>query len=90
MLEGVSWLPPGSTMPPAGSPPVLGERRCRPVVLDEWRRTLDNGRIGAFEEGNPSFHHGFETAIDRLSTAGWGPTTGEGGCLPARASPCER
>jgi hypothetical protein len=31
------------------------------------RRTLDNGRIGAFEEGNPSFHQGSETAIDRLS-----------------------
>lgn len=30
-------------------------------------RTLDNGRIGAFEDGNPSSYQGFETAIDRLS-----------------------
>jgi hypothetical protein len=29
--------------------------------------TLDNGRIGAFEDGNPSFYQGYETAIDRLS-----------------------
>jgi hypothetical protein len=29
--------------------------------------TLDNGRIGAFEDGNPSFYHGFENAVDRLS-----------------------
>jgi hypothetical protein len=30
-------------------------------------QTLDNGRIGAWEEGNSSFYQGFETAIDRLS-----------------------
>jgi hypothetical protein len=30
-------------------------------------QTLDNGRIGAWEEGNPSFYQAFETAIDRLS-----------------------
>ncbi len=30
-------------------------------------QTLDNGRIGAFEEGNPSFYDAFETGIDRLS-----------------------
>ncbi len=30
-------------------------------------QTLDNGRIGAFEGGNPSFYQGFETTIDRLS-----------------------
>jgi hypothetical protein len=30
-------------------------------------QTLDNGRIGAFEEGNPSFYNGFVNLIDRLS-----------------------
>jgi len=30
-------------------------------------QTLDNGQIGAFEGGNPSFYQGFETTIDRLS-----------------------
>jgi hypothetical protein len=30
-------------------------------------QTLDNGRIGAFEDGNPSFYEAFESAIDRLS-----------------------
>lgn len=30
-------------------------------------QTLDNGRIGAFEGGNPSFYNGFEGMIDHLS-----------------------
>jgi hypothetical protein len=30
-------------------------------------QTLDNGRIGAFEVGNPSFYNGFLSTIDRLS-----------------------
>jgi hypothetical protein len=30
-------------------------------------QTLDNGRIGAFEGGNPSFYNGFLNTIDRLS-----------------------
>ena len=30
-------------------------------------QTLDNGRIGAFEVGNPSFYNGFLSAVDRLS-----------------------
>ncbi|HYA01341.1 MAG TPA: hypothetical protein VEK76_13485 [Candidatus Binatia bacterium] len=29
--------------------------------------TLDNGRIGAFQGGNPSFYSAFEGVIDRLS-----------------------
>ncbi len=30
-------------------------------------QTLDNGRIGAFEGGNPSFYNGFVNLIERLS-----------------------
>jgi hypothetical protein len=30
-------------------------------------QTLDNGRIGSFAGGNPSFYNGFLSAIDRLS-----------------------
>jgi hypothetical protein len=30
-------------------------------------QTLDNGRIGAFEGGNPSFYNGFLSVVDRLS-----------------------
>jgi hypothetical protein len=30
-------------------------------------QTLDNGRIGAFEGGNPSFYNGFLNLIERLS-----------------------
>lgn len=30
-------------------------------------QTLDNGRIGAFEDGNPSFYDAFASVIDRLS-----------------------
>ena len=30
-------------------------------------QTLDNGRIGAFEGGNPSFYNGFLNTVDRLS-----------------------
>lgn len=30
-------------------------------------QTLDNGRIGAFEGGNPSFYNGFEGVINHLS-----------------------
>ena len=32
-------------------------------------QTLDNGRIGSFEGGNPSFYNGFLNTIDRLSPA---------------------
>jgi hypothetical protein len=30
-------------------------------------QTLDNGRIGSFEGGNPSFYDGFLNVVDRLS-----------------------
>ena len=30
-------------------------------------QSLDNGRIGSFQGGNPSFYNGFENAIDKLS-----------------------
>lgn len=30
-------------------------------------QTLDNGRIGSFQGGNPSFYNGFQTAIDKVS-----------------------
>lgn len=30
-------------------------------------QTLDNGRIGSFEGGNPSFYNGFLTTVNRLS-----------------------
>jgi hypothetical protein len=30
-------------------------------------QTLDNGRIGAFQGGNPSFYEGFQGTIDRLA-----------------------
>ena len=30
-------------------------------------QSLDNGRIGAWEVGNPSFYTGFDSVVDRLS-----------------------
>jgi hypothetical protein len=36
---------------------------------DSGCKTLDNGVIGAFELGNPSFYQSFESLIDELSPA---------------------
>jgi hypothetical protein len=34
---------------------------------DSGCQTLDNGKIGAFQGGNPSFYRGFVSMIDRLA-----------------------
>jgi len=55
-----------------GAVAVIGFSYPGRVDVGLWYRTggcqtLDNGRIGAFEGGNPSFYGGFESGIDRLS-----------------------
>ncbi len=55
-----------------GSVAVIGLAYGGRADVGLWYRTsgcqtLDNGRIGAFEGGNPSFYVGFEGVIDRLS-----------------------
>lgn len=64
----------GVVMCPAdlGSVAVIGLTYAGRADVGLWYRTsgcqtLDNGRIGAFEVGNPSFYTGFEGAIDHLS-----------------------
>lgn len=66
--------PSGTVACPAdfGSVALLGFRYAgRPDVGLWWTtsgcETLDNGRIGAWEVGNPSFYNAFEGAIDGLS-----------------------
>jgi hypothetical protein len=73
--------PSGTFFCPAdfGAVAIIGFSYPDGVDTGLWYRTsgcqtLDNGRIGAFQGGNPSFYNAFESVIDRLS-----PPAADGG-----------
>jgi hypothetical protein len=74
VIDSISTIAPhGVTSCPAaiGSASIIAFSYPQAPDVDVWFsdsgcRTLDNGFIGAFEPGNPSFYQGFESLIDEL------------------------
>jgi hypothetical protein len=77
VIDHISTAGPGSGPPPAcpedsGSASIIAFAYVSGPDADLWYRDagcqmLDNGTIGAWEEGNPSFYNGFISTIDALS-----------------------
>jgi len=75
VIDSISTAAPqGVTSCPAdiGSASIIAFSYADIPDVDVWYsdsgcRTLDNGLIGAFEPGNPSFYQSFESLIDELS-----------------------
>jgi hypothetical protein len=75
VIDGISTArPPGVTSCPDadGSASIIVISYADTVDVNLWFfdsgcRTLDNGVIGAFEDGNPAFYNDFESLMDRLS-----------------------
>jgi len=74
ILRVSTAAPHGATSCPAAFPTatILVFSYLRHSDVDLWYndtgcQTLDNGRVGAFQGGNPAFYGPFESLIDRLS-----------------------
>lgn len=75
VIDAISTLAPqGPTACPSdfGSASIIAFAYTGRADVDLWFsdsgcQTLDNGRIGAFEEGNPSFYGSFLTLVNQLA-----------------------
>jgi hypothetical protein len=75
VIDAISTLAPqGTTSCPADfeSASIIAFAYASRADVDLWFSdsgcdTLDNGRIGAFEEGNPSFYSSFLTLVNQLA-----------------------